>query len=51
LRSKILVPANADEKELEQTALSDTKIAGLLQGKTIIKKIIICGKTVNFVIK
>ncbi|MDR3197604.1 MAG: leucine--tRNA ligase [Planctomycetaceae bacterium] len=51
LRSKILVPANADEKELEQTALSDTKIAGLLQGKTVIKKIIICGKTVNFVVK
>jgi leucyl-tRNA synthetase len=51
LRSKILVPANADESALERTALSDTKIAELLAGKTLVKKIIICGKMVNFVVK
>jgi leucyl-tRNA synthetase len=51
LRSKILVPANADENILEQTALSDTKIAELLNGKTVVKKIIICGKMINFVVK
>ncbi|MDR1271110.1 MAG: leucine--tRNA ligase [Planctomycetaceae bacterium] len=51
LRSKILVPANADENTLEQHALSDTKIAELLTNKILVKKIIICGKMVNFVVK
>ncbi|MDR2441429.1 MAG: leucine--tRNA ligase [Planctomycetaceae bacterium] len=51
LRSKILVPANANENMLEQTALSDTKIAELLNGKIVAKKIIICGKMINFVVK
>ncbi|MDR2704477.1 MAG: leucine--tRNA ligase, partial [Planctomycetaceae bacterium] len=51
LRSKIMVPANADENTLERLALSDAKIAELLTGKTVVKKIIICGKMINFVIK
>ncbi|MDR1964485.1 MAG: leucine--tRNA ligase [Planctomycetaceae bacterium] len=51
LRSKIVVPADADERMLEQQALADTKITGQLDGKTIVKKIIVRGKMVNFVVK
>ncbi|MDR0336238.1 MAG: leucine--tRNA ligase [Planctomycetaceae bacterium] len=51
LRSKIWVPATADENTLEHHALSDAKIAELLTDKTIVKKIIVCGKMINFVVK
>jgi leucyl-tRNA synthetase len=51
LRSKITVSADADESVLERTALSDAKIAELLTDKTIVKKIIVRGKMVNFVVK
>ncbi len=51
LRSKISVPADADESAMEQTALADPKIAEQLSGKTIVKKIIVRGKMVNFVVK
>ena len=36
---------------LEQTALADPKIAELLAGKEIVKKVIVPGKMVIFVVK
>jgi leucyl-tRNA synthetase len=51
LRSKIVVAADADEAAMEQLALAETKVAELLAGKTIVKKIIVRGKMVNFVVK
>jgi leucyl-tRNA synthetase len=51
LRSKIVVAADADESAMEQLALADGKIAELLLGKTVVKKIIVCGKMVNFVVQ
>ncbi len=51
LRSKITVPADCDAAMLEQAALADPKIAELLAGKQIVKKIIVPGKMVNFVVK
>ncbi|MDR3183729.1 MAG: class I tRNA ligase family protein, partial [Planctomycetaceae bacterium] len=51
LRSKIVITPDANEDVMEQSALSEPKIAELLQGKTIIKKIIVKGKMVNFVVK
>jgi leucyl-tRNA synthetase len=51
LRSKIQVPADADAAAMEQAALADAKISEQLSGKTIVKKIIVPGKMVNFVIK
>ncbi|MDR1291213.1 MAG: leucine--tRNA ligase [Planctomycetaceae bacterium] len=51
LRSKVIVPADTDESELERVAIADPKINSLLEGKTIVKKIIIQGKMVNLVIK
>jgi len=51
LRSKIVIAADADESAMESQALADAKIAELLAGKTIVKKIIVRGKMVNFVVK
>ena len=50
LRSKITVPADCDATQLESTALADPKISELLVGKTIVKKIVVPGKMVNFVV-
>jgi len=51
MRSKITVSADCDTTTLEQAALTDPKIAGMLAGKQIVKKIIVPGKMVNFVVK
>ncbi len=51
LRSKISIPADADETFMEQTALADPKISEQLTGKTLVKKIVVRGKMVNFVVK
>jgi leucyl-tRNA synthetase len=51
LRSKITVTPDADEATLEAAALADAKIAEQLNGKTLVKKIIVKGKMVNFVVK
>jgi leucyl-tRNA synthetase len=51
LRSRIVVPVGADAAAHETAALADEKIAELLRGKTIVKKIIIPGKMVNFVVR
>lgn len=51
LRSKINVPADADAAALEQFALANEKVIELLTGKEIVKKIIVPGRLVNFVVK
>ncbi len=51
LRSRIELSADADASVAEKAALADPKIAALLENKEIVKKIIIPGKTVNFVVK
>jgi leucyl-tRNA synthetase len=51
LRAKIVIAADADESTMEQIATSEPKIVELLAEKTIIKKIIVRGKMVNFVVK
>ena len=51
LRSKMIIATDADEQTMERLALSDEKTAELLSGKTIVKKIIVPGKMVNFVVK
>ncbi len=51
LRSKITVAADCDAATLEQTALAEPKIAEQLTGKTVVKKIVVPGKMVNFVVK
>ncbi len=51
LRSRVRVPADADRATLQQAARNDPRIAELLEGKTIIKVIVVPGRLVNFVAK
>jgi leucyl-tRNA synthetase len=47
----IRVPADAEAKAIEATALADEKVKARTAGKTIAKVIVVPGKTVNLVIK
>jgi leucyl-tRNA synthetase len=51
IRSKALVASDISKEALEQLALNDEKIKEQLNGKEIVKKIIVPGKIVNFVVK
>lgn len=51
LRGKIAMPADATPDTMETLAKSDPKIAEWLKDKTIIKKIIVPVKMVNFVVR
>jgi len=51
LRSKVVVAADADDATLEAAARADEKIAPLLEGKTIVKTIIVPKRLINFVVK
>jgi leucyl-tRNA synthetase len=49
VRSKIMVPADADKATLEKLALADSKIAALVEGKTVRKVVVVPGRMVNIV--
>jgi len=51
LRGRITVPAEADEQAHRQAAQNDPRIGQLLEGKTIVKAIVVPGRMVNFVVK
>jgi len=51
LRSKIVVPADADRNTIQQTAQSDEKVKAAIRGKQIVKVIVVPGKLVNVVVK
>jgi len=51
LRSRIVVPADAEEAQVMEQALADEKIKIAIAGKQIVKKIYVPGKLVNIVVK
>ena len=51
LRARITVPSSTPPSSLPSLALSDPRISSLLEGKTIVKEIVVPGKLVNFVVK
>ncbi|MFH1921089.1 MAG: class I tRNA ligase family protein [Planctomycetota bacterium] len=51
LRDRIEIPADADRDAQEAAARANPKIAALLEGKTILKKIVVPGRMVNYVVK
>ncbi len=51
LRSRVVVPADADENFVLERALTDEKVRAAIAGKQIVKKIYVPGKMVNLVIK
>jgi leucyl-tRNA synthetase len=50
-RSRVTVPANAAEESVRELAMADAKIQAALEGKQILKVILVKGKLVNVVVK
>ena len=51
VRSKIVVPTDADQQQLAAAAQADPRIAGLIAGKQIANVIVVPGRLVNIVTK
>jgi leucyl-tRNA synthetase len=51
LRAKIVVPADCNQQALEEAARSHERIVELLDGKQIVKAIVVPGRMVNFVVR
>ena len=51
VKSRITVAADADKKTITAAAMADERIAALLEGKTIVKTIVVPGRMVNIVAK
>ena len=50
VRDKIVVPRDADEKDLEACALESAKVRESMGGKALRKVIVVPGKLVNLVV-
>ncbi|HEV2022810.1 MAG TPA: class I tRNA ligase family protein, partial [Terriglobales bacterium] len=51
LRTRLTVPAESSEEALRQLALADEKVRASLDGKQVVKAIVVPGKLVNIVVK
>ena len=51
VRSLIMVPNGADKDQILALAKSDEKVAQAMEGKSIVKEIVVPGKIINIVIK
>jgi leucyl-tRNA synthetase len=51
VRAKIMVPADADQAAIEKIANADARVVELLDGKELIKTVVVPGRLVNFVVK
>ncbi len=51
VRAKITIPADADQATIEEIARASSRIAELIEGKEIVKTIVVPGRMVNFVTK
>ncbi|NMC19909.1 MAG: leucine--tRNA ligase, partial [Thermogutta sp.] len=51
LRGRIVVPAEADAEAMERAAKADPKVAALLEGKRVVKAVVVPKRMVNFVVR
>jgi leucyl-tRNA synthetase len=51
LRARLLVSAEAPEEELSRLAVEDPKVRSSLDGREVLKAIVVPGKLVNLVVK
>jgi leucyl-tRNA synthetase len=51
LMTVITVPAGSDEATIQAAALADVRVVARLEGKTVVKVIVVPGKLVNVVVK
>jgi leucyl-tRNA synthetase len=47
----VKVPAGSDEETVKSAALADEKVKARIEGKTVVKVIVVPGKLVNLVVK
>jgi leucyl-tRNA synthetase len=50
-KEKLLIPADATKEQMEELAINNETIKGLISGKTVVKVISVPGKLVNIVVK
>ena len=50
LRAKIMVPSDADQKQIEESAISDENVQKFIAEKQIRKVIVVPGRLVNIVV-
>jgi leucyl-tRNA synthetase len=51
LRAKIDVPAEADKTAIEQIALNEENVARHIEGKQVVKVVVVPKRLVNIVVK
>lgn len=51
VRSRVVVPIGASKEDLEKSALADEKVHAHIDGKQIVKIVVVSGKLVNIVVK
>ena len=51
VKFKVMVPSSADNAAIEKIALGDAKAAQYLEGKQIVKIVVVKGRLVNVVVK
>ena len=51
LRGKVVVPVDAAKDAILEAAKGDSQVAGWLEGKSLVKEIVVPGRLVNFVVK
>ncbi|AWB84930.1 leucine--tRNA ligase [Corynebacterium liangguodongii] len=51
VKARIDVPTDADKDAVEALALADPRVAELIEGKTVVKTIVVPGRMVNLVVK
>jgi leucyl-tRNA synthetase len=51
VRSRVVVSADAPEEQVRRAALSDPKVVAAMDGKQLVKAIVVPGKLVNIVVK
>ena len=51
IRARVQVPAGASKDQTLEVAMKDSQISSQIQGKAIIKQIVVPGKLVNLVVK
>ncbi|MBR3706204.1 MAG: leucine--tRNA ligase [Firmicutes bacterium] len=51
LKDKLSVPNNMDKAELEKVAMDSEKVQALLEGKTVVKVVVVPNKLLNIVVK
>jgi leucyl-tRNA synthetase len=51
LRSHVVLPAESPEDLVRERALADEKIRAAMEGKEVVKVIVVAGKLVNVVVR